>query len=102
MSISIYVGNLSFGMDEEALKTVFEAYGEVKSSKVISDRDTGRSKGFGFIEMEKEAGEKAISELDGKEVSGRNIKVTIALPKKPREDRGFQKRDSFNSPNFKY
>lgn len=79
----IYVGNLAYGMKEDTLKELFEKYGEVTSAKIITDRITGRSKGFGFIEMaEKEEGEKAIEALDGSEIEGRNIRVNVARPRR--------------------
>ena len=82
MSIKIYVGNLSFDSSEGELKGLFEAYGEVDSAKIITDQFTGRSRGFGFIEMtNREEGLKAIQELDSKEVKGRSLKVNEARPK---------------------
>jgi RNA recognition motif-containing protein len=82
MSIKIYVGNLSFSTNEDELKGLFESYGAVESAKVISDQFTGRSRGFGFIEMEnREEGLKAIQELDSKELGGRALKVNEARPK---------------------
>ncbi len=83
MGINIYVGNLSFNSTEDELKRLFEAYGVVTSAKIISDQFTGRSKGFGFVEMaDREEGMKAIKELDSKEVGGRNLKVNEAKPKR--------------------
>ncbi len=82
MSINIYVGNLSFNADEGELKGMFEAYGEVDSAKIITDQFTGRSRGFGFIEMRnREEGLKAIQELDAKNVGGRSLKVNEARPR---------------------
>ncbi|HMK37365.1 MAG TPA: RNA-binding protein [Desulfomonilaceae bacterium] len=82
MSINIYVGNLSFNCNEGDLKGLFEAYGEVDSAKVIVDQFTGRSRGFGFIEMRnREEGLKAIQELDTRDFQGRNLKVNEARPK---------------------
>lgn len=82
MSINIYVGNLSFDTDEDELKGLFEGYGAVDSAKIISDQFTGRSRGFGFIEMRnREEGLKAIQELDSKNLGGRNLKVNEARPK---------------------
>ncbi len=82
MSIKIYVGNLSFDSNESDLKGLFEGYGEVESAKVITDQFTGRSRGFGFIEMSnREEGLKAIQELDSKDLHGRNLKVNEAKPK---------------------
>jgi RNA recognition motif-containing protein len=82
MSINIYVGNLSFDASETELKGLFEAYGAVDSAKIIVDQFTGRSRGFGFIEMpNREEGLRAIQELDSKSVNGRNLKVNEARPK---------------------
>ncbi len=82
MSINIYVGNLSFDASERELKGLFEAYGEVDSAKIIVDQFTGRSRGFGFIEMQnREEGLKAIQELDSKDMGGRSLKVNEARPK---------------------
>jgi cold-inducible RNA-binding protein len=82
MNNKLYVGNLSFQLNEEGLKDAFAAHGQVLSAKIITDRETGRSKGFGFVEMDtEEAAENAISSLDGKEVGGRAIRVSIAREK---------------------
>ena len=79
MSTNIYVGNLSFQTDSDALKTIFGEYGEVTSAQVIADRDTGRSRGFGFVEMASdEEAEKAITETNGKNVDGRQLNVNVA------------------------
>ncbi len=83
--LNIYVGNLPYSVNEEDLRNLFSEFGEVSSAHVISDRETGRSKGFGFVEMDNsEDGQKAIEALDGSDLSGRNIRVNEA---KPREDR---------------
>ncbi len=90
--MNIYVGNLSYKMKDEDLENLFSPFGSVSESKVITDRDTGRSKGFGFVEMENQAeGDEAIKELDGKEIDGRNIKVNVARPKtdKPRRSQRY-------------
>ena len=80
--MQIYVGNMNYDMSEEDLKNIFTAHGEVVSTKIIIDRDTGRSKGFGFVEMSTEdEARAAIAELDGKEVSGRNLRVSEAQRK---------------------
>jgi RNA recognition motif-containing protein len=82
MSINIYVGNLSFNADEDELKGLFENYGAVNSAKIITDQFTGRSRGFGFIEMpNREEGLRAIQELDTKSVGGRSLKVNEARPR---------------------
>jgi len=86
MSKNLYVGNLSFDTTEDTLRGLFEQHGEVDSAKVITDRMTGRSRGFGFVEMAS-GGDEAISALDGKEFEGRNIKVNEAKPREPRGPR---------------
>ena len=84
--MKLYVGNLSFDTSEQDLEDLFGELGTVESANVITDRDTGRSRGFGFVEMSsQEEGQNAIAELDGKDVDGRNLKVNEA---KPRENRG--------------
>jgi cold-inducible RNA-binding protein len=84
--MKLYVGNLSFDATEQDLRDAFGEVGTVESVNIIEDRDTGRSRGFGFVEMSsKSEGQEAISQLDGKEMDGRNLKVNEA---KPREDRG--------------
>ncbi len=85
--MNIYVGNLSWGLSEDDLRDAFESYGEVDSVKIIQDKMTGRSRGFGFVEMPDDSeGKAAIAELNGKELDGRAIKVNEARPK--RDDRG--------------
>jgi len=82
MSAKVYVGNLSFDVDDNMLKDTFAPFGEITESVVIKDRDTGRSKGFGFVEFADDASaQKAIAELDGKDLSGRPLKVNEARPK---------------------
>jgi cold-inducible RNA-binding protein len=82
----LYVGNLSYNTGDRELQEMFEEYGEVQSAQVIMDRDTGRSKGFGFVEMgSDEAARTAINGLNGKEVGGRALTVNEA---RPREERG--------------
>jgi RNA recognition motif-containing protein len=81
--INIYVGNVSFKTGDDELKGLFERYGRVEAAKVIVDRATGRSKGFGFVEMpDREAGLKAIEELDTQDFMGRNLRVNEAKPRK--------------------
>jgi cold-inducible RNA-binding protein len=92
MSKKIYVGNLSFDTTDDKLNQLFKAYGAVTSANVIMDRLTGRSRGFGFVEMENNAeADKAIAELNGKDVDGRALKVSEAQPRedKPRGGGGF-------------
>lgn len=87
--MNIYVSNLSFNVQDEDLRGFFAEYGEVSSAKVILDRESGRSRGFGFVEMpDNAAAQTAISELDGATVEGRNIKVMEAKPKEDRPARG--------------
>ena len=86
--MNIYVSNLSFNVQDEDLRGFFAEYGEVSSAKVILDRESGRSRGFGFVEMpDNAAAQTAISELDGATVEGRNIKVMEAKPKEDRPAR---------------
>jgi RNA recognition motif-containing protein len=80
MSKKIYVGNLAFQTSENDLNDLFAPFGEVESVKIITDRDTGRSKGFGFVEMSDDSAEKAISQLNGKEMNGRALTVNEARP----------------------
>ncbi len=81
--INIYVGNISFKTGDDELKGLFERYGRVEAAKVIVDRATGRSKGFGFVEMaDRDAGLKAIEELDTQDFMGRNLRVNEAKPRK--------------------
>ena len=81
MSMKLYVGNLSFNTTNQDLNDLFGAIGTVESSNIIEDRETGRSRGFGFVEMSSEAeGQAAIAELNGKEVDGRALKVNEAKP----------------------
>ena len=83
MAKKIFVGNLSFQTSENDLTDLFVQFGEVESVKVITDRDTGRSKGFGFVEMDSdEDAKKAIAGLNNKEVEGRAMSVSVAKPKK--------------------
>ncbi len=83
MAVQIYVGNLSYSMTEDSLRELFTPFGEVISAKVIKDRLTDRSRGFGFVEMEnKDEAESAIQKIDGTEVEGRNMKVNLARPRR--------------------
>lgn len=74
----IFVGNLPWRIDDQELETMFSQYGDVQSAKVITDRDTGRSRGFGFVEMEDDAAENAISNLNGQDMDGRDLRVNEA------------------------
>ncbi len=95
--MNIYVSNLGFNVQDEDLKEFFTPYGEVTSAKIINDRESGRSRGFGFVEMsDNEAAKKAITELDGATVEGRTIKVMEA---KPKEDRPARSNSPFRDNN---
>jgi len=88
--MNIYVGNLSYDLSEEDLKKAFEEFGQVESAKIISDMYSGRSKGFGFVEMSNEAeAQSAIDALNGKELEGRTLNVNQARPRS--EGRGGSK-----------
>jgi RNA recognition motif-containing protein len=83
--MNIYVGNLSYGMSEEELRDAFGAFGEVSSVKILMDRETGRSRGFGFVEMpSKSEAETAIAQLNGREVGGRALRINEARPRERR------------------
>lgn len=85
----LYVGNLAFATTNEGLKAAFEQFGAVESATVIMDRDTGRSKGFGFVDMNNdEEAKAAIEGLDGKPLDGRNVRVNEARPREERPPRG--------------
>jgi cold-inducible RNA-binding protein len=80
--MKIYIGNLTYDTTDDDITSAFEMYGEVKNTNLILDNETGKSKGFGFVEMsEKQDGEKAIAELNGKDIKGRNVKVNEARPR---------------------
>jgi RNA recognition motif-containing protein len=101
--MNIYVSNLSFNVQDENLKDFFTPYGEVTSAKVITDRETGRSRGFGFVEMADEtASKKAIAELDGTTVENRAISVSVAKPKedRPSQSRNFNNGNSYNKNRY--
>jgi len=86
---NIFVGNLSFNTNEDELRQIFEVYGQVDRVSIMTDRDTGRSRGFGFVEMaSNEDGEKAITALNGSQVGGRTINVNEARPKTERSGGG--------------
>jgi len=86
MSKKLYIGNLPYSVDGEKLHQHFSQFGQVESAKVITDRESGRSKGFGFVEMSSdEEAKNAISQLDGQELEGRSINVSEARPQEPRE-----------------
>lgn len=84
----LYVGNLPWSTNEAELRQMFEAHGEVHSCALITDRETGRSRGFGFVELDDEAAEKAMSELNGKDMDGRALRVNEAQDKPRRSEGG--------------
>lgn len=86
--MKIYVGNLGYSVNDSTLRSLFEPFGTVESAKVISDRDTGASKGFGFVEMSNADGQKAMNALNGREVEGRALRVNEAKPQEPRTGGG--------------
>jgi RNA recognition motif-containing protein len=81
MAKNIYVGNLPWSSSEDDVRDTFAQYGEVISAKIIYDRETGRSRGFGFVEMEDAAADEAINELNGSDLGGRSLKVNEARPR---------------------
>ncbi|HTH72547.1 MAG TPA: RNA-binding protein [Candidatus Pristimantibacillus sp.] len=90
MSTKLFVGSLSYSVNDDQLKDAFAAAGTVVSAKVIIDRETGRSKGFGFVEMgSEEEAKKAIDMINGKEVEGRPVAVSEARPQEKRESRPY-------------
>lgn len=89
MGKKLYVGNLSFNFSQDGLVDLFSGFGSVESAKIVSDRDTGRSKGFAFVEMSSDAeAQAAIDGLNGKDQDGRAMNVSEAKPMAPRENRG--------------
>ena len=91
--MNIYVSNLSFETDDDGLRSLFEKFGAVSSAKVINDRETGRSRGFGFVEMgSTDEGNAAINGLNNKEVGGRTMSVSVAREKSDRNDRTDRKK----------
>ena len=87
----MYVSNLGFQVNDEELKTLFNKFGEVTSAKVVMDRETGRSRGFGFVEMADTAAEEAMKSLDGTQVDGRAISVSKARPKTDNRNGSFSR-----------
>jgi len=98
--MKIYVGNLPFSMDDGKLQEIFAPYGEIEEANVISDKRSGRSKGFGFVTFkDDESAKKAISEMNDKDVEGRKLKVNEAQPFDPDKPRRPPRRD-FNQRRF--
>lgn len=96
--MNIYISNLSYDVNDGDLKELFEEYGTVSSAKVITDRMSGRSRGFGFVEIEDNtSGQKAIEELNQCEYDGKVISVTVAKPRTERSEGGFQDRRRNNN-----
>ena len=88
----LYVGNLPYSVKDDALRDLFSSYGNVLSASIIFDRMSGRSKGFGFVELEDDAeAERAISEMNEKELEGRKLVVSVARPKEERPERNFNR-----------
>ncbi len=91
--MQIYVGNMSYGTTESTIEELFSEFGEVGSVKLITDRETGRAKGFGFVTMNDDAAaNKAIEELNGKEYDGRTLRINEAKPREERPRREFNNR----------
>ena len=89
MATRLFVGNLSYGMTEDQLRDLFESYGQVNDVAIITERDTGRSKGFGFVEFESDdEAQEAIQALNENEIQGRRLTVNVARPRNDRGDRG--------------
>ena len=83
--MNIYVGNLSYNLSEDELRDAFAAHGDVSSVKILTDRETGRSRGFGFVEMPNQSeGESAVTQLNGKDLGGRALRVNEARPRERR------------------
>jgi len=98
---NIYVSNLGFSVQDEDLREYFEEYGEVTSAKVITDKFTNRSRGFGFVEMSDDtSAQKAIKELDGAVVEGRSINVTVAKPREQRSNNNNNNKRSFSNSRW--
>lgn len=99
---NLFIGSLAYATTDDGLKAHFEQIGPVASARVITDRDSGRSKGFGFVEFESDDdNQKAIDQLDGKELDGRTITVSLARPKEDRPRRDFSGSDRGNGGAFR-
>jgi RNA recognition motif-containing protein len=86
--VKIYIGNLPFSATEDQVRALFEQHGEVQSVNLITDRETGRPRGFGFVEMDEEAAKAAVAALDGSEMGDRSLRVNEARPREGRPRRG--------------
>jgi cold-inducible RNA-binding protein len=92
---NIFVGNLSFGATEDSIRSLFEGHGTVERVSVVTDRETGRARGFAFVEMTDDAeGQRAIAALNGRELGGRSLTINEARPKEARSGGGGYRRDS--------
>lgn len=99
--MNIFVGGIPYSSEEHELRALFEAYGDVDSAKIIYDRDTGRSRGFGFVEMsDDKAAQSAIDALNGSEMAGRTITVNMARPREKRDNRGGGGGGGYNRSNW--
>jgi len=99
---NLFIGSLAYATTDETLNAHFAQIGPVTSARVITDRDSGRSKGFGFVEFENEAdNQKAVDQLDGKELDGRAISVGLARPKEDRPRREFNNRSNGGGNSFR-
>lgn len=100
-STKLYVGNLSYTASEEGLSTLFGQFGDVVSARIITDRETGRSKGFGFVEMgDESAAQQAITSLNGQMVDGRPLTVNEARPQERRDNGGGGRRGGYGGPRY--
>lgn len=98
--MNIFISNLSYAITDNDLQELFAAYGDITSAKVIMDRETGRSRGFGFVEMNDEQGQKAIDELNQAEYDGKVINVSVAKPREDRPKRSFNDRGGNRGGGF--
>jgi RNA recognition motif-containing protein len=102
VSQNLFIGSLAYATTDDSLKAFFEQIGEVASAKVITDRESGRSKGFGFVEfVNEDDNQKAVDQLDGKELDGRAINVGLARPKEDRPRRDFGNNDRSGGNSFR-
>ena len=92
MSKNLYVGNLPFSATSDSLREAFSKFGTVTSASVVTDRETGRSRGFGFVDMDTDGATKAIEALDGIDYKGRTLKVNVARPREERPPRNNRRR----------
>lgn len=99
---NLFIGSLAYATTDDSLKAHFEQIGPVKSARVITDRESGRSKGFGFVEFENDTdNQKAVDQLDGKELDGRPINVSLARPREERPHREFTGNRDGNGGSFR-